>query len=179
MATFGDLKRFLELDGWLPVPNRSRGRARGGDHDRYEKPQPSGRPYRTKVSRRPNEQIGDDLFGRILRDQLHVDENTFREVIRGEKAPAALRTAPPVSQGVPGWVVLLLITKVGLTEDQIETMNTDGALRAWEEASGEQAEGLAVPLVDAPHPHERRPLKAPSPERRKPRPNQSTGAFHV
>ena len=138
MATFGDLKRYLELDGWQPVQNRARGRARGGDHDRYEKSQPSGAPLRTKVSRHPNEEIGPDLFRRILREQLHVDEATFWDVIRGVKASTAMSVAPPSSPGTPGWLVLLLITKVGLTEDQIETMSTDEAHRTWEEYQARQ-----------------------------------------
>lgn len=133
MATFGDLKRYLELDGWQRVQNRARGRARGGDHDRYEKSQPSGAPLRTKVSRHPNEEIGPDLLKRILREQLHVDEATFWDVIRGVELPGAASVAPPSAPGKPGWLVVLLITKIGLTEDQIEKMSTEEARRAWEE----------------------------------------------
>jgi predicted RNA binding protein YcfA (HicA-like mRNA interferase family) len=132
LATFGDLERYLELDGWQPVQNRARGRARGGDHDRYEKPQPSGRPLRTKVSRHPNDEIGPDLFKRILREQLQVDEATFWRVIRGTEVPAA-NAAPPSLPGKPGWLVLLLIAKVGLSQDEIERMSTDEAEQAWEE----------------------------------------------
>jgi predicted RNA binding protein YcfA (HicA-like mRNA interferase family) len=132
LATFGDLKRYLERDGWQPVQNRARGRVRGGDHVRYEKPQPSGRPLRTKVSRHPNEEIGPDLFRQILREQLHVDEAAFWAVVQGT-APTTARQAPPSSPGKPAWLVLLLITKVGLSEDAIEKMSINEAEQAWVE----------------------------------------------
>jgi predicted RNA binding protein YcfA (HicA-like mRNA interferase family) len=132
LATFGDLKRYLERDGWQPVQNRARGRVRGGDHVRYEKPQPSGRPLRTKVSRHPNEEIGPDLFRQILREQLRVDEPTFWGVVRGTASITASE-APPISPGMPAWLVLLLLTKVGLSEDEVEKMSIDEAERAWVE----------------------------------------------
>jgi len=81
----------------------------------------------------PNEEIGPDLFRRILKDQLHVDEATFREVLRGGRRPSAAKGEAPTTPGKPGWLVALLITKVGLSEADIEGLTTEEALRAWEE----------------------------------------------
>jgi predicted RNA binding protein YcfA (HicA-like mRNA interferase family) len=133
MATFADLKKYVIADGWTPVPNRSRGRNRQGDHDRYEKPQSSGPPLRTKVSKHPNEEIGEDLFRRIIRDQLKVDEVTFWEVVKGrpETPPGIDPSSPPSRPGKPGWLVASLIGKAGYTESEIEGMSLDEAREVW------------------------------------------------
>ena len=81
----------------------------------------------------PNDEIGPDLCRRILKDQLHVDEATFREVLRGGRRPSGAKDEAPTTPGKPGWLVALLITKVGLSEADIEGLTTEEALRAWEE----------------------------------------------
>jgi predicted RNA binding protein YcfA (HicA-like mRNA interferase family) len=132
VATFGDLKRFVENDGWDLEPNLVRGGRRGGDHDRYRKPQPSGVPLRTKVSRHPREEIGPDLFRRILHDQLRVTEERLWAVVRGQSQAPEADASPPSEPGKPGWLVMRLIRTAGLSEDEISRMTTDEALTAWE-----------------------------------------------
>ena len=81
----------------------------------------------------PNDEIGPDLCRRILKDQLHVDEATFREVLRGGRRPSGAKDEAPTTPGKPGWLVALLVTKVGLSEADIEVLTTEEALRAWDE----------------------------------------------
>jgi hypothetical protein len=130
VATFGDLKTYVEQDGWIEEPNLSRNRIRTGDHWRYAKEQPDGRTFRTKVSHSVRDEIGPSLFRHILRDQLHVDETTFWAVVRGRAEPEEPAGAPPTP--VPGWLILRLIFTVGMSEEEVRALSVKDALAAWE-----------------------------------------------
>lgn len=130
MATFGDLKAYVENDGWTEEKNRARRRAKVGDHWRYSKEQPDGPTLRTKVSHSVHDEIGADLFHRILREQLRVDEATFWAVVRGQAVPEA--PAEPVPTPIPGWFIQRLIFTVGMTEDEVRTLSAEDAAAAWE-----------------------------------------------
>ena len=131
MATFGDLKTFVEHDGWTEEPNLARGRARTGDHRRYRKDLPDGTILRTKVSHSLHDEIGIDLFKHILRDQLRVTEGQFWDVVRGRTTELAA-APPPQAETVPGWLVQRLILTVRLREDEVRAMTVDEAHAAWE-----------------------------------------------
>lgn len=130
MATFGDLKAYVENDGWTEERNRARRRTKTGDHWRYSKEQPDGTILRTRVSHSVRDEIGPSLFGHILRDQRHVDEATFWAVVHGraesEEPPA------PAPSAIPGWLVQRLIMTVGMPEDEVRSMGPEGAAAAWE-----------------------------------------------
>ncbi len=130
MATFGDLKAYVENDGWTEEKNRARRRAKVGDHWRYSKEQPGGRTLRTKVSHGLREEIGADLFHRILREQLQVDEATFWAVVHGRAAPEA--PAEPAPTPIAGWLIQRLILTVGMTEDEVRALSAADAAAAWE-----------------------------------------------
>ena len=130
MATFGDLKAYVERDGWTLERNHARRRSTTGDHWRYSKEQPTGSTLRTKVSHSVRDVIGPSLFGHILRDQLHVDETTFWAVVRGRTAPdVAVAATTPLP---PGWLVQRLIVTVGMSEDDVRTLSAENASAAWE-----------------------------------------------
>ena len=131
MATFGDLKTFVERDGWTEEPNLARGRGRTGDHRRYRKGLSDGTSLRTKVSHSLRDEIGTDLFKHILRDQLRVTENRFWEVVRAGATQATV-TPPPQAATIPGWLVQRLVSTVGLREEEIRAMTVDEAQAAWE-----------------------------------------------
>lgn len=134
MATFGDLQIYLDrAPGWAREPNLARGRRRTGDHIRYSKLRPDGSRQRTKVSQHPREEIGDDLFKEILRDQLQVTEQEFWRVVRGRGTAEVVEpAAPPVKQGLPAWLVTCLIEVVGLPEDEVLVMSAEEAQTAWD-----------------------------------------------
>lgn len=132
MPTFRDLKTYLERDGgWEEVPTLARGRRRVGDHWRYRKMLPDGTVLRTKVSHALGDEIGPDLFGHILRDQLRTTVEHFRDVLAGraadEKAASADRPEP-----IPGWVVTRLLYTVGIPEAEVRRMTADEAHARWE-----------------------------------------------
>ena len=130
MATFGDLKAYVEQDGWTQERSRARRRSSTGDHWRFSKEQPDGSTLRTKVSHGVRDEIGPSLFGHILRDQLRVDEATFWAVVHGRTAPdVAGATTTPL---VPGWLVQRLTVTVGMSEDEVRALSLEDAAAAWE-----------------------------------------------
>lgn len=130
MATFGDLKRYVENDGWAEERGRARGRARAGDHWRYSKELADGPVLRTKVSHSVRDEIGPSLFAHILRDQLKVDEATFWAIVHGRAAPRVPDV--PTAPTVPGWLVQRLILTVGLPEEAVRQLSAEDAAAAWE-----------------------------------------------
>ena len=129
MATFGDLQKYVERDGWIEEPNLALGRRRTGDHRRYRKELPDGTTLRTKVPHSLGDEIGVSLFKHILRDQLRTSEDPFWEVVRG--VARASEPPPPQAQTIPGWLVQRLLLTVGLGEDEIRAMTPDEAHAAW------------------------------------------------
>lgn len=138
MATFGDLEAYLERSpGWLEEPNLARGKRTTGDHKRYSKVLPDGTRLRTKVSRHPREGIGEDLFRRILRDQLRVTEQEFWAVVRNRKTrgvgpDVSPPNMGPVVPGIPGWLVTCLIDVAGVAEDDVLSLTPAEARAVWD-----------------------------------------------
>jgi len=130
LATFRDLRQYVTNDGWTEEPNLARGRRRTGDHRRYFRDLPDGTRLRTKVSHDERAEIGDDLFHRILRDQLRITEIRFWEVVRGRptgESEAMPRDVAPI----PGWLVTRLLFTGGLSEEDIARMTPEEAHAAW------------------------------------------------
>jgi hypothetical protein len=130
VATFEDLLTYVRHDGWTDEPNLIRGRARTGDHRRFQKERADGTILRTKVPHGSRDEIGDDLFRHILRDQLRVTEEQFWGIVRG----GATLPEPPhtAAATVPGWLVERLLFTVGLPESEIRAMTADEARAAWD-----------------------------------------------
>lgn len=127
--TPADHDRFCQLEGWIGVP--------GEDHVTYELGLPDGRVLRTRVSAR--RAYGPELWQHILRDQLDVDEDTFRACVTDGAKPD--RGVPQArADALPADLVHLLITRVGLAERTIASMTRKEAIARldlyWEEGDG-------------------------------------------
>jgi hypothetical protein len=132
LPTFRDLKTYLVRDGgWEEVPNRARGRRRVGDHWRYRKVLPDGTVLRTKVSHALGDEIGPDLLGHIVRDQLRTTMQHFRDVLAG-RASSEAAVAEPKVEPIPGWLVTMLINTVGMREDEVRRLSPEVARAKWE-----------------------------------------------
>src|SRR3972149_11842479 len=83
VATFGDVQKYVQRDGWIEEPNLARGHRRTGDHWRYRKDLPDGTTLRTKVPHSLGDEIGVALRQHILRDQLRTSEARPRGRRRG------------------------------------------------------------------------------------------------
>lgn len=132
MPTFRDLKTYLERDGgWEEVSSTGRGRRRVGDHWRYRKTLPDGTVLRTKVSHALGDEIGPDLLGHIVRDQLRTTMENFSEVVAGRSTSEAPAPEPQV-EPIPGWLVARLIYTVGIPEAEVREMSAKEARARWE-----------------------------------------------
>jgi len=130
LATFRDLRRYVTNDGWTEEPNLAGGRRRTGDHRRYFRELRDGTRLRTKVSHDEGAEIGEDLFHRILRDQLRVTEERFWEVARRRPSGEA-EVVPPRVEPIPGWLVSRLLLMVGFSEEEVARMTAGEAHAAW------------------------------------------------
>jgi hypothetical protein len=130
LATFGVLRQYVINDGWTEEPNLARGRRRPGDHRHYFRDLPDGARLRTKVPHDERAEIGEDLFHRILRDQLRVNEERFWEVVR-RRSTSGSKVARPKVEPIPGWLVTRLLFTVGLTETQVAHMTAEEAHATW------------------------------------------------
>ena len=72
MASWKDLRRYLQNDGWTFV--------RSGVDDIYSKTLPNGDILRSRCSKGTGE-ISPALFSRILKQQLKTDKATFNSKI--------------------------------------------------------------------------------------------------
>ena len=130
MATFRELRHYVNNDWWTEEPNLARGHRRTGDHRRYFRDLPDGTWQRTKVSHDERAEIGEDLFHRILRDQLRTTEERFWEVVRGRPTGESEVTQPMV-EPIPAWLVTRLLFTVGLPETEVAQMTAEEAHAAW------------------------------------------------
>lgn len=132
-----DHERFCRTEGWRPVRD---GRGRTGTHHlTFELALPDGRVLRTRISHPPGRQTyGTAMWSHILRDQLGVDEAAFWACVRDGTVPDRGVPSPP-DDSLPAEVVALLISRVGLREDEIATMSRKDAIsrleRYWTESS--------------------------------------------
>ena len=115
MATFGDLKTYVDRDGWTEEPNLARGRARTGDHWRYRKDLPDGTILRTKVSHSLRDEIPrhpvsvlPSAVG-LLEKELHPDVALGIRI-----APADHDILAPVAIEIPHPEGVALIEAVGV-----------------------------------------------------------------
>lgn len=123
--TYRELKRFCEVEGWEDADAR-RGRPTG-DHFRYRLELPNGDVLRTRVSH-GNDEIGRDLFKRILPGELQVTEKEFSAAVDKRVRPIrAIAPEPPPGHRLPASVVEPLIRDFGLTDAELRGMSENEA----------------------------------------------------
>lgn len=116
-ARWSDIDAFCAADGWTPD--------RKTDHVFWEKALPDGTVLQTRRSFGDDE-IGENLFRLILRDQLKVSRTEFWNAINS--GTSVDRPVDPLEE-VPtyeAWVVRGLLQK-GYHESQIHEMTPDQA----------------------------------------------------
>jgi hypothetical protein len=89
----------------------------------------SGDVLRTRISRPPDRtDYGQSIWKHILRDQLGVSEKEFWDCLESGTAPRRGVTDEPEKEPIPSGVVSNLITRVGLSEEQVAAMGRDEAI---------------------------------------------------
>jgi hypothetical protein len=118
--TRADHERFCEVEGWRRVRD-AKGRT-GTHHVTYEHILWDGQVLRTRISHPPDRTAyGPGIWSHILRDQLKVDQEAFWMCVREGKRPdRGAHTVP--AEALPADLVHLLLTRVGLSEDEVHRL---------------------------------------------------------
>lgn len=128
VPTWGEIKQFLNIDGW----RETKGHERGGSRSRHifwEKDLPSGETLQTHISHSLAKRPGARAFALMLQTQIKVSRNDFWN---------GLATGDPVDRPVepdeavvehPAWVVEVLATKLYMSPNKIEALSAEEALR--------------------------------------------------
>ena len=131
LPTFKELRRYVEIEGWENKDKQSK--KKQGDHYRYVFTTPGGERLFTRVSHGNGQIYDQDLFARILRDQLRIDENQFWAAVDKGLKP---RRPSPVSisqeNGLDAKLARNLISKVGLNPTQLIGMSQEEAVAKWQ-----------------------------------------------
>lgn len=116
-----DHEEFCRTEEWRRVRN-ARGRT-GTHHVTYELSLPDGRILRTRISHPPDRtSYGPSMWRHILRDQLDVTEAEFWRCVQDGVRPDRGVPTPPHT-ALPAELVHLLITRVGLADEEVAAMS--------------------------------------------------------
>lgn len=130
--TWGEVERFLQIDGWRKLGSAERGGSRSA-HVFYEKLLDSGRLLQTHVSHSRAERPSPGRFSSILREQVEVSRDEFWGVLQtGEPVD---RPAPP-DEDQPAeheaWVLDVLANQLHVSAEEIATLSVEEARqRVW------------------------------------------------
>lgn len=123
-GTYGEHRRFCELDGW---------ESRETDHFHYSRCLSDGRFLRTRVSHgKSSTQYGRALWSQILK-QLDVTEDKFYETLDSRKPVDRRVERPerPPGPVLPLWLYENLLSKVGMASDEIGQLSEVEAMERW------------------------------------------------
>lgn len=130
LPTFRELLRFIEVDGWEDKDKKSG--KRKGDHHRYVFTTPSGERLYTKVSHGSGEVYSQELFTRILRDQLFTDAEQFWAAVdNGVKPKRPMPTPTQPRSGIDLKLAKNLIGKVGMSSTELADLSQEEAVKIW------------------------------------------------
>lgn len=119
-------QQFCLNEGWRRVRD-AKGRT-GTHHVTFEFDLPDGRILRTRASHPPDRTTyGAGVWRHVLRDQLDVSESEFWACVQDRTKPGRGLLEVP-AEALPLEVVLLLRSKVGLSEAAIAAMTKDEAI---------------------------------------------------
>ncbi len=125
--TWGEIEKFLQVDGWTRLPASSRGGS-SENHIFYEKLLDSGALLQTHISHSRRGRPSPGRFGLILREQIKVSRAQFWEALRsGEPAvrPAPVEAEQQVEHDA--WVLAVLVGELHMTAAQIEKLDAEQA----------------------------------------------------
>ncbi len=120
--TFGDIRRFLKIDGWRELPPQERGGSRQR-HVFFEKVLADGHVLRAKVSHADPKSPTPGRWRQIARHELEAEPDAFWECLRsGEPVP---RPAPTeeIQYEHPAWVLRILSRSLHLSDAEISALD--------------------------------------------------------
>ncbi len=125
--TWGEVEKFLQIDGWTRLPASSRGGS-SQDHIFFEKLLDNGELLQTHISHSRRGRPSAGRFGLILREQIKVSRKEFWEALRcGEPVarPALVEAKQQVEH--EAWMIAVLVGELHMTAEQIEELDVEQA----------------------------------------------------
>ncbi|MGD0452715.1 MAG: hypothetical protein ABSB69_03900 [Solirubrobacteraceae bacterium] len=124
--TWGEIEKFLKIDGWTRLPASSRGGS-SQDHIFFEKLIDSGELLQTHISHSRGGRPSTGRFASILRHQIKVSRTEFWQALRSGE-PAA-RPVPVEAEQVEheAWVVAALAGDLHMTAEEIAKLDVEHA----------------------------------------------------
>lgn len=120
--TWGELEKFLKIDGWEEE--------RATDHVRYRKVLPDGTVLRTRRSFARNKTMSPGRFLSILRNQLKVSAGDFWKALRtGKPVPRPSRSPVAARKTLPPYLLRVLQHELKLSLEEIERLSENDAKR--------------------------------------------------
>ncbi len=126
--TWGEIERFLKIDGWTRLPASSRGGS-SQDHIFFEKLLDSGELLQTHISHSRGGRPSSGRFASILHHQLKVSRADFWQALRsGEPVarPAAVEAEAEEAEH-EAWVVAVLAGDLHMTAEEIALLDIEQA----------------------------------------------------
>jgi hypothetical protein len=124
--SWGEIEKFLQIDGWTRLPAGSRG-GPGQRHIFFEKLLDSGELLQTHISHSRDGRPSPGRFALILRNQLKVSRAEFWGALRsGESVvrPGAMEDEPVEHEA---WVVAVLAGELHMTTKRIGELDPEQA----------------------------------------------------
>jgi hypothetical protein len=125
--TWGEIEKFLKVDGWKRLPAASRGGS-SENHIFFEKLLDSGELLQTHISHSRGGRPSAGRFGLILREQIKISRAEFWQAVRSGE-PVGRPTPVDAEQSIEheAWVVAVLVGELRMTAEQIEELDTEQA----------------------------------------------------
>jgi hypothetical protein len=124
--TWGEIEKFLEIDGWTRLSASSRGGA-NQRHIFFEKLLDSGELLQTHISHSRGGRPSPGRFALILRNQIKVSRTDFWQALRSGQPVTRPVTVEVEQVEHEAWVVAVLAGELHMTANQIATLDVEHA----------------------------------------------------
>ena len=131
MPTNGELRKFVETEGWQDKDKKSRKKT--GDHYRYTLALQTGEVLYTRISHSSGGVDDPSLFAEILRTQLRVTKEQFWACVRsGVRPPRPTIAAHAPDNAIEAKLARNLLRRVGLTPSDLAKLDQARAIEIWQ-----------------------------------------------
>jgi hypothetical protein len=124
--SWGEIEKFLLIDGWTRLPASSRGGS-GQDHIFFEKLLDDDELLQTHISHSRSGRPSAGRFASILRHQIKVSRKDFWQALRSGEP--VIRPVPVESEQVQheAWVIAFLARELHMTAREIVALDVERA----------------------------------------------------
>jgi hypothetical protein len=124
--TWGEIEKFLKIDGWTRLPASGRGGS-SQDHIFFEKLLDSDELLQTHISHSRAGRPSTGRFASILRHQIKISRTELWQALRSGKP--VVRPAPVEAEHVEheAWVVAVLAGDLHMTTGEIAMLDVERA----------------------------------------------------